>query len=98
MDEFAFFKGHRYTTVIVDAMSYQVIWSGLGSKDMRPFFERLGKGVKNIEAVAMDMNRAFDIEVQQHRPPLVLYMTYSMLLLNLVEMWWIECESTKLIV
>ena len=66
MDEFAIFKGHRYATVIADAKSHQVIWIGLGrsSKDIRPFFEQLGEGGKNIEAVAM--NTAVDLEVQEH--------------------------------
>ncbi|MEZ9278023.1 transposase, partial [Vibrio sp. 10N.286.49.F3] len=60
MDEFAIFKGHRYATVIADAKTHQVIWIGLGRsrKDIRPFFELLGKHGNNIEAVAMDMNTA----------------------------------------
>lgn len=70
MDEFALFKGHRYATVIADAKSHQVIWIGLGRsrKDIRPFFEQLGEHGQNIEAVAMDMNTAFDLEVQAHCP------------------------------
>ncbi|MDF5073622.1 transposase, partial [Vibrio parahaemolyticus] len=36
--------------------------------DIRPFFEQLGEHGKNIEAVAMDMNTAFDLEVQEHCP------------------------------
>lgn len=63
MDEFAISKGHRYATVI--AKTHQVIWVGLGRsrKDIRPFLEQLGKHGNNIEAVAMDMNTAFDLEV-----------------------------------
>lgn len=70
MDEFAIFKGHRYATVIADAKTHQVLWIGLGRsrKDIRPFFEQLGEYGKNIEAVAMDMNTAFDLEVQEHCP------------------------------
>ena len=70
MDEFAIFKGHRYATVIADAKTHQVIWIGLGRsrKDIRPFFEQLGKHGSHIEAVAMDMNTAFDLEVQAHCP------------------------------
>ena len=70
MDEFAIFKGHRYATVIADADTHQVLWVGLGRsrKDVRPFFKKLGKHAKNIEAVAMDMNASFDLEVQQHCP------------------------------
>ncbi|HIF9206312.1 TPA: transposase [Photobacterium damselae] len=63
MDEFTIFKGHRYATVIADATIYQIICMCLSRsrKDIRPFFEQLGKHTKNIEAVAMDMNMAFDL-------------------------------------
>ncbi|MCW0468936.1 transposase [Vibrio chagasii] len=37
-------------------------------RDIRPFFELLGKHGNNIEAVAMDMNTAFDLEVCQYCP------------------------------
>ena len=33
---------------------------------IRPFFEQLGERCQQIEAVAMDMNTAFDLEVKQH--------------------------------
>lgn len=70
MDEFAIFKGHRYATVIADAQTHQVLWIGLGRSrtDIRPFFEELGKHAENIEAVAMDINTAFDLEVKAHCP------------------------------
>lgn len=70
LDEFAIVKGPRYATVIADAKTHQVIWIGLGRsrKDIRPFFEQLGKHGNNIEAGAMDMNTAFDLEVQVHCP------------------------------
>lgn len=71
MDEFALFKGHRYATVVLDADTRQVLWVGEGRSraDIRPFFEWLGKErCARIEAVAMDMNTAFDLEVQAHCP------------------------------
>ena len=71
MDEFALHKGHRYATVVMDARTLRVLWVGEGNSraDIRPFFEALGpEGCKRIEAVAMDMNTAFDLEVQQHCP------------------------------
>ena len=43
MDEFAIQKGHRYATVIVDALRKRVLWvgRGRGKADIRPFFELL---------------------------------------------------------
>ena len=71
MDEFALHKGHRYATVVMDAQTMRVLWVGEGNsrQSIRPFFEALGKeGCQRIEAVAMDMNTAFDLEVRQHCP------------------------------
>src|SRR6056297_405538 len=71
MDEFALHKGHRYATVVICADTQQVLWLGEGSSRaaIRPFFEWLGPAVcEQIEAVAMDMNTAFDLEVQHHCP------------------------------
>lgn len=71
MDEFALYKGHRYATVAMDAETQQVLWVGEGRsrEAVRPFFEWLGPQACNqIEAVAMDMNTAMDLEVQQHCP------------------------------
>lgn len=71
MDEFALFKGHRYATVVLDADTRRVWWVGEGRsrEALRPFFDWLGpKRCRGIEAVAMDMNTAFDLEVRQHCP------------------------------
>ena len=71
MDEFALHKGHRYATVVMDADRMRVLWVGEGNsrEAIRPFFELLGpERCRQIEAVAMDMNTAFDLEVQQHCP------------------------------
>lgn len=70
MDEFALHKGHRYATVIMDAERTRVLWVGHGNsrEAIRPFFELLGEHCQQIEAVAMDMNTAFDLEVNQHCP------------------------------
>jgi len=70
MDEFALHKGHRYATVVMDAESQRVLWVGEGNSRaaIRPFFEQLGGQCRHIEAVAMDMNTAFDLEVRQHCP------------------------------
>lgn len=70
MDEFALHKGHRYATVIMDSERTRVLWVGHGNsrEAIRPFFELLGERCQQIEAVAMDMNTAFDLEVKQHCP------------------------------
>jgi len=70
MDEFALHKGHRYATVVSCAETQQVIWIGEGRSRaaIRPFFTWLGEACTRIEAVGMDMNTAFDLEVQQHCP------------------------------
>jgi len=71
MDEFALHKGHRYATVVMDAEAMRVLWVGesRSREAIRPFFELLGEeGCRHIEAVAMDMNTAFDLEVRQHCP------------------------------
>ncbi|KWK88628.1 hypothetical protein WM17_03170 [Burkholderia ubonensis] len=71
MDEFALYKGHRYATVVMDADTRRVLWVGEGRsrEAIRPFFDWLGaERCKRIEAVAMDMNTAFDLEVQEHGP------------------------------
>jgi transposase len=70
MDEFALHKGHRYATVIMDADRKRVLWVGKGNsrESIRPFFAKLGDQCQQIEAVAMDMNTAFDLEVKRHCP------------------------------
>lgn len=71
MDEFALFKGHRYASVVLDADTRRVLWIGEGRSRaaVRPFFQELGpEGCAQIEAVAMDMNTAFDLEVRHHCP------------------------------
>ena len=71
MDEFALYKGHRYASVVLDADTRRVLWIGEGRSRaaVRPFFQALGPaGCARIEAVAMDMNTAFDLEVRRHCP------------------------------
>ncbi|WP_241283756.1 ISL3 family transposase [Pseudomonas aeruginosa] len=71
MDEFSLYKGHRYATVAICADTQQVLWvaEGRSREAVRPFFEWMGPpACARIEAVAMDMNTAMDLEVQAHCP------------------------------
>lgn len=71
MDAFALHKGHRYASVILDADTRRVLYitKERSRQAMRPFFEALGsQGCARILAVAMDMNTAFDLEVQHWCP------------------------------
>jgi transposase len=71
MDEFALHKGHRYATVVVEPLSRQVLWVGLGRsrETARAFFEQLPAGVaQRIEAVAIDMTTAYELEIKAHCP------------------------------
>lgn len=71
MDEFALHKGHRYATVVVDPIGRQVLWVGQGRsrESARAFFEQLPPGVaQRIEAVAIDMTTAYELEIQAYCP------------------------------
>ncbi len=71
MDEFALHKGHRYASVVLDADTRRVLWIGVGRArtSVREFFRGLGpQGCARIQAVAMDMNTAYDLEVRHHCP------------------------------
>ena len=53
----------------MDAERTRVLWVGHGNsrEAIRPF-ELMGERCQQIEAVAMDMNSAFDLEVKEHCP------------------------------
>jgi transposase len=71
MDEFALRKGHRYATVVLEPSRKRVLWVGTGRsrEEVRPFFTLLGPdGCRRLQAVVMDMNVAYEEEVQAHCP------------------------------
>lgn len=71
MDEFALHKGHRYATVVIDPLRRQVLWIGLGRsrETARSFFEQLPEGAASrIEAVAIDMTTAYELEIKANCP------------------------------
>lgn len=71
MDEFALHKGHRYATVVVDPIARQVLWVGQGRsrETAKAFFQQLPPGAaERIEAVAIDMTTAYELEIRAHCP------------------------------
>ena len=71
MDEFAIRKGQRYATIFVEPRRKEVLWvcNGHRREDVRAFFEMLGEhGRQRLEAVAMDMNGAYEHEVRSQCP------------------------------
>lgn len=71
LDEFAVKKGHRDATIFVEPLRQQVLWvcQGRGREDLRPFFEKLGEeGRRRVQAVAMDLNGAYEAEVKAQCP------------------------------
>ena len=71
MDEFAIKRGHRYATIFVEPNRREILWvcRGRGREDIRLFFEKLGdEGRRRIQAVAMDMNGAYEAEVKEQCP------------------------------
>jgi len=71
MDEFALHTGHRYATVVVEPSRRQVLWVGSGRsrQTARAFFEQLPAGAaERIEAVAIDMTTAYELEIRAQCP------------------------------
>lgn len=71
MDEFALHKGHRYATVVIDPMRRRVLWVGQGRsrETARAFFEQMpGGAAARIEAVAIDMTTAYELEIKAQCP------------------------------
>lgn len=71
MDEFAIHKGHRYATVVADPANRRVLWVGRGRsrESVRPFFEQMTEDQRcAIQAVAMDMTAAYELEVRSFCP------------------------------
>jgi len=70
IDEIAVAKGHRYLTVVMDLENGAVVFvgDGKGADALKPFWKRLRPSKAKIEAVAMDMSRAYWGAVLTHLP------------------------------
>jgi transposase len=70
IDEISIAKGHRYLTVVMDLESGAVVFvgDGKGAKALKPFWKRLRGSKAKIEAVAMDMSKAYREAVSTHLP------------------------------
>lgn len=71
VDEIAIKKGHRYMTVVLDYQSGRVVWLGEGRtfETLGSFFKRLTQAQREaIEAVAMDMWKAYENAVRAYLP------------------------------
>lgn len=71
IDEFALRRGAQYATIVLDPLTKRVLWvgRGRGSEELRPFFALLGAaGCAAVQAVVMDMSRAYAREVRAQCP------------------------------
>jgi transposase len=70
IDEISVAKGHRYLTVVMDLDSGAVVFvgDGKGADALKPFWKRLRGSKAKIEAVAMDMSKAYRGAVSTHLP------------------------------
>ena len=82
VDEFAIYKGHRYATCVMDLETGELIWVGKGraKKDFAKFFEEVKPSfLSEVKAVAMDMNAAYNVLVEEHLPKAkIVYDRYHM--------------------
>lgn len=71
VDEFAIHKGQSYATCVMDLIQGDVLWVGKGRnmEDFRKFFTEFDMDyLREVKAVAMDMNAAFNVLVEEYLP------------------------------
>jgi transposase len=70
VDEISIGKGHRYLTVVLDLESGAVVFvgDGKGADALDPFWRRLRPSGAKIEAVALDMSKAYILAVTKNLP------------------------------
>lgn len=74
IDEISIGKKHKYLTVVMDLDSGAVVFVGEGKGEdaLNPFWRRLKSSQARIEAVAMDMSRAYIKAVTSNLPEAVI--------------------------
>jgi transposase len=74
IDEISTRKGHRYLTLVLDLESGAVVFvgQGKGAAALTPFWKRLRCSGADVEAVAMDLSRAYIQAVETHLPEAVI--------------------------
>jgi len=74
IDEINIGKGHNYLTVVLDLKSGAVVFigKGKGSEALLPFWKRLRASRARIQAVAIDMSRAYTMAVRENLKEAVL--------------------------
>jgi transposase len=74
IDEISIGRGQRYLTIVLDLKSGAVIFvgDGKGTDALKPFWRRLKPSKAAIEAVAIDMSRAYINAVRKHLPDAVI--------------------------
>jgi transposase len=70
VDEISIGKGHRYLTVVLDLESGAVVFvgDGKGADALEPFWRRLRPSGAKIEAVALDMSKAYILAITENLP------------------------------
>lgn len=70
IDELSIGGGHRYLTIVLDLQSGAIlhVGDGKGADALEPFWRRLNASRATIDAVAMDMSRAYIFAVTEHLP------------------------------
>ena len=70
IDEISIGKHHRYLTVVLDLDTGAIIFvaEGKGASSLDSFFRRIRRSKATIEAVAMDMSKAYIAAVTEHLP------------------------------
>lgn len=74
IDEISIGKKHRYLSLVLDLQTGAVVFIGDGksSDALEPFWKKLKRAKAKIEAVAIDMSRAYIQAVRSHLPEAVI--------------------------